>query len=94
MSTASLPLFRQTSSSLIRNLHEMYKFLLTETVKFSWIRIQDVGGLTLFSPPGSVRANIALIAAQYADKKINISADLPTSKFIVNKVNPSHETRS
>ena len=56
----------------------MYIFLLNRT--------ERVDGPTLFSKSGNIRTNIALITAQYANIKLNVSADLPSSTFITNKV--------
>jgi len=43
-------------------------------------------GLTLYSPAGSVRGSIALIAAQYAQKKLNVASEMNVdAPFIINK---------
>ena len=49
-------------------------------------RTQRVDGPTLFSKSGNIPTNIALITAQYANVKLNVSSDLPSSTFITNKV--------
>lgn len=52
-------------------------------------RAEPVDGPTLFSTSGSVRTNIALIASQYANTKLNVVTevlDLPSSTFISYKV--------
>ncbi|EFX88719.1 hypothetical protein DAPPUDRAFT_95675, partial [Daphnia pulex] len=47
---------------------------------------ERVDGPTLFSKSGNIRTNIALITAQYANIKLNVSTDLPSSTFITNKL--------
>lgn len=43
-------------------------------------------GLTLYSPDGSIRASVALIAAQFAQKKLSVISEMDANApFIINK---------
>lgn len=79
-------------------IHSFRVFLNFPRIFLEWnLSLQLIGifwfieGLTLYSPDGSIRASVALIAAQFAQKKLSVISEMDANApFIINKVPPNY----